>query len=88
VAARVPGESFGLKLAQALTFPITATSANPSGEPPPSSAEDVVKYFPEGIDLVIDAGPTAGGKPSTVVDASGKKVEIVRAGAVDIPVVS
>lgn len=84
VAARVPGESFGLKLAQALAFPITATSANPSGKSPSSTAEEVAGYFPEGIDLLIDAGPTAGGKPSTVADASGGKIILVRAGAVDI----
>lgn len=84
VAARVPGESFGLKLAQALAFPITATSANPSGKPPSSTAEEVARYFPEGIDLLIDAGPSAGGKPSTVADASGGEIILVRAGAVDI----
>jgi len=85
VAVRVPGESFGLHLARALAFPITATSANPSGAAPPSRAEEVVRYFPEGIDLLVDAGPTKGGNPSTVVDASGGRIRLIRAGAIDIP---
>ncbi len=85
VAVRVPGESFGLHLARALAFPITATSANPSGGEPPSTADEVARLLPEGIDLLIDAGPTPGGKPSTVVDASGDQLRLVRPGAVEIP---
>jgi L-threonylcarbamoyladenylate synthase len=84
VAVRVPGESFALHLARALTFPITATSANISGGVAASDADAVAKHFPEGIDLLIDAGPTKGGKPSTVVDASGEKIKVVRAGAQDL----
>ncbi len=84
VAVRVPGESLGLQLARALTFPVTATSANPSEMPPPVDAETVVKYFPEGVDLVLDAGLTKGGTPSTVVDASEEPIKIIRQGAVDI----
>lgn len=85
VAVRVPGESFGLHLVRALAFPITATSANPSGGEPPSTADEVARLIPEGIDLLIDAGPTPGGKPSTVVDASGDQLRLVRPGAVEIP---
>jgi L-threonylcarbamoyladenylate synthase len=33
------------------------------------------------VDLIIDAGPTPGGLPSTVVDA-GDRIHIVREGAV------
>jgi L-threonylcarbamoyladenylate synthase len=84
VAVRVPGESLGLQLARTLTFPVTATSANPSGMPPPVDAETVVKYFPEGVDLVLDAGLTKGGASSTVVDASEEQIRIIRPGAMDI----
>ena len=84
VAVRVPGESLGLHLARALTFPVTATSANPSGMPPPVDAGTVVKYFPKGVDLVLDAGLTKGGTPSTVVDASEEQIKIIRPGAMDI----
>jgi L-threonylcarbamoyladenylate synthase len=84
VAVRVPGGSFALQLARALTFPITATSANPSGGEASSDAKMVLGYFPEGIDLLIDAGPTTGGRPSTVVDASGEEIKVIRPGAQDI----
>ena len=81
IAVRVPGESFALQLATSVGFPITATSANPSGTPPCESAEAVVASFSDGIDLLIDGGRTPGGLPSTIVDVSGKRLRIVREGA-------
>ncbi len=82
IAVRIPGESFALDLARSLGFPITATSANISGMPPAADIDDVVSYFGDAIDLIIDCGKTPGGKPSTIVDASGVKVRILRAGAI------
>ena len=82
VAVRIPGESFALHLAREAGFPITATSANPSGMPPAEDADTVIKYFGEGIDLVIDGGKTAGGLPSTIADVTEKKIKIVREGAI------
>jgi L-threonylcarbamoyladenylate synthase len=82
VAVRMPGASLALDIARATHFPVTATSANLSGYPPAVSKAEVEGYFGEGLDLIIDGGGTAGGKPSTIVDVSGGKVEIVRYGAV------
>jgi L-threonylcarbamoyladenylate synthase len=82
VAARVPGRSFALALAQRAGFPITATSANTSGKPPADCVEMVGNYFPECIDLIIDAGDTRGGLPSTIVDVTGDAIKVLREGAV------
>jgi L-threonylcarbamoyladenylate synthase len=84
VAARIPGESFALSLAEAAGFPITATSANTSGMPPADSASMVFDYFNDDIDLLIDGGKTKGGLPSTIVDASGEEIKILRKGAIAI----
>jgi L-threonylcarbamoyladenylate synthase len=81
IAVRVPGESFALSLVREAGFPITATSANPSGSPPACDALTVLKYFSEGIDLVVDGGKSPGGLPSTLVDATGNEIKILRAGA-------
>ena len=40
--------------------PITGTSANRSGMPPCASADEVVRAFPHGVDLVVDGGHTPG----------------------------
>jgi L-threonylcarbamoyladenylate synthase len=82
VAVRIPGESAALYLAGEAGFPITATSANPSGMPPAEDADAVIRYFGEKIDMVIDGGRTAGGLPSTIVDVTEKSIRIVREGAI------
>jgi L-threonylcarbamoyladenylate synthase len=84
VAVRVPGESPALELARVCGFPITATSANPSGSPSPETAENVLEYFDQGIDLVLDGGRTPGGLASTIVDATGEKIVVLREGAIKV----
>jgi L-threonylcarbamoyladenylate synthase len=83
IAVRIPGESFALQLAKAAGFPITATSANPSGMPPALNVETVTKYFGDKIDLIIDGGHSPGGSPSTIVDVTGDDIKIVREGTID-----
>lgn len=63
--------------------PLTGTSANQSGAPPATTAREVVASFGEQVDLVIDAGPTPGGAPSTVVEVR-EFVRIVREGAISL----
>jgi L-threonylcarbamoyladenylate synthase len=71
-------------LVRALGQPITAPSANPSGLPPPSTASEVVAYFPSGLAIVLDGGATAGGAPSTVLDVTVDPPRVLRAGAVEV----
>lgn len=83
IGVRIPGESFALQLAKKSGFPITATSANISGLPPAKDADEVRRYFDGGIDLLIDGGTAPGGLPSTIVDASGRKMAIIREGTIN-----
>ena len=69
-------------LATALRAPVTAPSANPTGAMPPTSASQVIAAFPDAIDVVLDAGETTGGLPSTVVDVTVDPPRVIRAGAV------
>jgi L-threonylcarbamoyladenylate synthase len=82
VAIRVPDQAIARALALALGGPVTATSANRSGQPPARSADEVIAAFGEAIDVVLDAGPAPGGVPSSIVDASGVAPRLLRAGAV------
>src|SRR4030042_1604032 len=82
VAVRIPGESFAFHLAKNANFPITATSANPSGMTPAQDADTVISYFEDKIDLIIDGGPTTGGMPSTIVDVTEDEIKIIREGAI------
>jgi L-threonylcarbamoyladenylate synthase len=82
VAVRVPGPSFAYDLAKHLQFPITATSANISGMPAADNPDDVLRYFGDLPDLLVDGGKTGGNKPSTIIRIEGGKVLVVRQGAV------
>ena len=62
--------------------PVTGTSANREGIQPPLTAEAVQHSLGDAIDLIIDAGPTPGGRPSTVIDVQGP-IRIIRAGAIE-----
>ena len=84
IAVRIPGESFALELARSADSPVTATSANPSGKPPAQSPEEVITYFGGKIDLVIDGGKTAGGRPSTIVDVTVSPPKILRKGRISL----
>ena len=66
----------------AFNHPITATSANRSGESPATDAAAVVEALGSEVFLVVDGGPTAGGPPSTIVDARGDAPALVREGVV------
>jgi L-threonylcarbamoyladenylate synthase len=82
VAVRVPDHPVARALADAWGAPLTATSANRSGEPPARTAAMLSDLASDPSVLVVDAGPTAGGQPSTIVDARGETAVLVRAGAI------
>ena len=82
VAVRVPAHATARALARAARHPITATSANISRGTPASTGKHMMAVLDSAVDLLLDAGPTIGGLPSTIVDATGTTPELVRAGVV------
>jgi L-threonylcarbamoyladenylate synthase len=61
---------------------MAVTSANLSGQPSPSTAQEVLAQLGGRIALIIDGGKTPGGIPSTVVDCSGQEIRILREGPI------
>ena len=61
--------------------PLTGTSANRAGAAPARTAEAVQQALGDAVDLILDAGPTPGGLPSTVVHAH-ESLRIVREGVI------
>ena len=82
VAVRVPANAVARALARLFDYPITATSANHSGRAAATTAAEVVDIFGTTVDVVLDAGPTPGGAPSTIIDARGDVPRLVREGVV------
>jgi len=81
VGIRVPAFLWLQELIKEAGFPLTATSANISGKAEILDPEKVTKVFKGKVDMIVDGGPTPGGKPSTVVDLSSGKPKIIREGA-------
>lgn len=67
--------------------PVTGTSANREGMPPPRTAAEVQHNLGDELNLIIDAGPTPGGPPSTVVDVRGP-IRIIRNGSIERGVIA
>jgi L-threonylcarbamoyladenylate synthase len=82
VGVRVSAHPVARALVRALGEPVTAPSANPTGGAPPVTAQDVLAQFDGVIELVLDAGPTPGGAPSTVLDMTVEPPRVLRQGAV------
>ncbi len=81
LGVRVPDHPTPRALARVIG-PLPTTSANVSGRPDSSSAQDVLRAIGEGIELVLDGGPSPGGTPSSVVDCTLERPRILRAGAI------
>jgi len=81
IAVRVSSLPFARELA-AVAGPLTATSANVSGAPPATTADEIVAQLGDSVDLVLDGGTTSGGLASTIVDVTSGKLELVREGAI------
>ncbi len=67
-----------------LPFPIVATSANPSGQPPLLDAEAVDAVFGTELALVLDGGRPRLGEASVVLKLGPGHFELLRAGILDL----
>ena len=81
VGLRIPDHPAPREIVAQLGAPITATSANVSGKPALTSAEDVVAELGSRLDLVLDGGILAPSAPSTVIDVTADPPRILRQGA-------
>lgn len=82
VGFRVPASDLARRLIAASGGELPVTSANLSGHPDATTAQEVLAQLEGRIALVLDGGRTSGGVPSTVVDCTGPDVRILREGAI------
>ncbi|HEY3176077.1 MAG TPA: L-threonylcarbamoyladenylate synthase [Candidatus Polarisedimenticolia bacterium] len=82
VAVRVSSCPVAWQLVRTVGAPITSTSANLSGAPPAALVDAIDRALLERIDLILDAGPTSGGPPSTLLDLTRERPAILRQGSV------
>jgi L-threonylcarbamoyladenylate synthase len=82
VGVRVPDDAVARAVCAAAERPVTATSANRSGEPATRDPAAVEDTLGDVVDLLLDTGPTPGGAPSTCVDVLDASPRLIREGAI------
>lgn len=82
IGLRVPDALVALALIRRFGGPVTGTSANRSGERDPLDANEVLHQLGDRVDVILDGGPVAAGRPSTVVDVTTSPPVIMRPGPV------
>ena len=81
VGLRCPDHPLTLELLRLAGIPFAAPSANPSGEPSPKTAGEVLGYFDGKIAAVVDGGACGIGRESTLLDMSATPYRVLRQGA-------
>jgi L-threonylcarbamoyladenylate synthase len=79
IGIRIPDHEDALALMDK-TGPLAVTSANLSGQKPPTTAQEVLAQLNHKVHLILDGGPTPGGIPSTVVDCTSPELTLLRPG--------
>jgi L-threonylcarbamoyladenylate synthase len=82
VGVRMPAHAVALEVIRRAGVPVAAPSANMFGHTSPTTAQHVLDDLDGRIDAVVDAGATAHGVESTVLDCCQSPMAIYRPGAV------
>jgi L-threonylcarbamoyladenylate synthase len=85
VALRMPDDDVALELLM-ITGPLAVSSANRTGHPAATTAADAAAQLAESVAVYLDAGPrtAADGTGSTIVDATGEVLRVVRQGTLPL----
>jgi L-threonylcarbamoyladenylate synthase len=87
VAVRMPLDPVALAVLEQ-TGPLAVSSANRTGSPAPTEAAAALSQLGTSVAVYLDAGPTGshelGAVPSTILDLTGDRPRLVRAGALPI----
>ena len=83
VAVRMPLHPVAIELLEA-TGPMAVSSANRSGQPAATTAEEARAQLGDDVALYLDGGPAEAGIASTIVDVTAEVPRVLRAGAVSI----
>lgn len=82
LAVRWPRAAIAQALVAACGGPLTATSANRSGEPACLTAAAVEAQLGMRLEVIVDGGAAGSDRPSTLLDLTGAEPRLVREGAI------
>ncbi|GAB2991212.1 threonylcarbamoyl-AMP synthase [Amycolatopsis acidiphila] len=87
VMLRMPLHPVALELLREVG-PMAVSSANVSGQPPASTAQEAQDQLGDSVSVYLDGGPSGDPVPSTIVDLTGSEPLLLREGAVSAAAVS
>lgn len=82
ISIRFPDNAAARDLIRAAKVPVVTTSANISGYPPSTDAQQVLMDFQGKIPIILDGGSTRFRSPSTVLRLKDDTFEILRQGII------
>ena len=80
IAFRVPANDVARRLIAASGGGLPVTSANRSGRPNATTAQEVLDQLDGRVAIVLDGGVTLGTKASTIVDCTTDQITVLREG--------
>ncbi len=83
VAVRMPLHPVALEVLREVG-PMAVSSANKTGQPAATTAEDARKQLEYSVSVYLEAGPTPDSLPSSIVDVTGETPRLLRAGAISL----
>src|SRR5271167_3999666 len=83
VALRMPLHSVALDVLKQ-TGPLAVSSANRTGQPAATTADDAQQQLGEAVSVYLDGGPCVDNVPSTILDLTGTIPTLLRAGAISV----
>ncbi len=83
VAVRMPLHPVALDLLKS-TGPMAVSSANRTGMPPATTAIEARSQLGNDVEVYLDGGPTEDTVPSTIVDVTGARPRVLRAGHISL----
>jgi L-threonylcarbamoyladenylate synthase len=81
VAIRMPDDERALDLL-GRTGPLAVSSANSTGHPAATTADEAEDMLGWGVEVILDGGPSNGSVASTIVDCTGSRPRVLREGAI------
>ncbi|HEY6312207.1 MAG TPA: L-threonylcarbamoyladenylate synthase [Streptosporangiaceae bacterium] len=83
VALRMPLHSVALDVLKQ-TGPLAVSSANRTGQPAATTADEAQQQLGEAVSVYLDGGPGSDNVPSTILDLTGSIPTLLRAGAISV----
>ena len=81
VAVRMPLHPVAIEVLLA-TGPMAVSSANRTGHPPATTADEAADQLGDSVSVYLDGGSSGDPVPSTIIDVTGDQPRLLRAGAI------